>query len=104
LRQKLGGGRARRLIFGILPGVSEEWNHRRDSVSAGTPCRVHHDQQLHQVLVSGRTGWLNDENVVAPNVFLDFYVRLAVWERAYCRPTQWHTNVFANAFGQAAIG
>ena len=55
------------------------------------------------MLVSGRAGRLNDENVVAPDVFLDPYVRLTVGKRADCRPTQRHTNVFADALGEIAI-
>src|SRR6266508_714967 len=55
-------------------------------IRSALPRRVHHDQQLHQMLVSGRTGWLNDENVVSSNVFLNFYVRLAVGKRADCGP------------------
>jgi len=32
------------------------------------PRRVHHDEQLHQMLVSGRASRLNDEDVVTTNV------------------------------------
>jgi hypothetical protein len=41
---------------------------------------------------------------VPSNVFVDFYVSLAVRKRADCRPAQWHSHVFANAFGQIAVG
>lgn len=56
------------------------------------------------MLVRGRAGRLNDENVMAADVFLDFYVRLAVGKRADRCPAQWHTNVLANALGQIGVG
>src|SRR5207248_10912245 len=92
-----------RLIFPVLARVSEEWNHRSDPVRARAPGCIHHDEQLHQMLVSRRTGRLNDENVVASDVFLDPYIGLAVGKRADRRPTQRHTHVFANALSQVAI-
>src|SRR6266849_8427820 len=56
------------------------------------------------MLVSGWAGRLNDENIVAPDVFLDPHVSLAIGKRADCCLTKWHTDVFANALGQLAIG
>ena len=40
------------------------------------------------MLVSRRTGRLNNENIVSPNVFLDPNVRLAIGERADRRLTE----------------
>ena len=87
IRDQFGCNGDPRLIFPVLARVPEEWNHRCDTIRAGPPCRIHHDQQLHQMLVSRRTGRLNDENVVASDVFLDPYVGLAVGKRADRRTT-----------------
>src|SRR5256886_3863003 len=92
------------LPISVLARISKKWNDRCDPIRTGPPRRVHHDEQLHQVLVSGRAGRLNDENIVAPNVFLDLDVSLAIWERADCCLTEWHSDVFANALGQLAVG
>jgi hypothetical protein len=47
---------------------------------------------------------LNDEYVMPANVFLDPHVGLAVWERTDRRLTQRDADIFANPFGQIAIG
>ena len=36
-----------RLVFAVLARVSKKWNDGGDSIRAGAPCGVHHDQQLH---------------------------------------------------------
>jgi hypothetical protein len=40
---------------------------------------------------------------VAPNIFLNPDVGLAVRKRADCRLTKWHADIFANALGQLAV-
>ena len=78
IRHQFRCNRDPRLIFPVLARVSEEWNHGSDPVCACAPSCIHHDEQLHQMLVSRRTGRLNDKNVVASDVLLDPYVGLAV--------------------------
>src|SRR6266511_5865043 len=73
IRHQFGCNRDARLVLSVLARVSEKWNHRSDPIRAGASCCVHHDEQLHQMLVSWRAGWLNDENVVTAYVFLDSY-------------------------------
>ena len=92
-----------RLIFAVLAGIAEKWNDRRDPIRAGTPCRVNHNEQLHQVLVGWRTSRLDNENIVAPNIFLNPDVGLAVRKRADCRLTKWYADIFANALGQLPV-
>ena len=82
IRHQFRGDRHARLIFAILPRVTKKRNHRRDPLRARPPRRVHHDEQLHQVLVGRRAGRLNDENIAAANVLLDLDVSLAVGKRA----------------------
>jgi hypothetical protein len=91
------------LIFAILSRISEKWNHRCDTISARAPSRVHHDEQLHQVLIRWRTGRLNDENIAAANVFLDLHVGLAIGERAYGCGSERDTNYVTDPLRQLAI-
>ena len=79
---QLGGDRHPRLVFAILPGVAKERDHRRDALGARPPGRVHHDEQLHQVLVGRRAGRLDDENIATADVLVDLDEGLAVRERA----------------------
>src|SRR5438876_10292066 len=92
------------LVLTVLTRVSKKRNNRRDPIRTGAPRGVHHDEQLHQVFVSRRAGRLNDENIMAANVFLDLDVRLAIGKRTDCCLTEWYPDVFANALGQLAVG
>ena len=98
IRDQLRRDRHARLIFAVLPRVTEKWNHRRDAIGARAPRRIHHDEQLHQVLVRRRAGRLNDENVATADVLLDLDVSLAIGKRAdrRLRPT-------ARRFGRRSV-
>ena len=93
-----------RLIFAVLTRISKKSNDGGDPVRACASRRVHHDEQLHQMLISRRTGRLNNENIVSPNVFLDPDVSLAIWKRADRRLTERNADVLANPLGQLAVG
>lgn len=56
------------------------------------------------MLVGGGASRLNDKNIVAPDVFLDPYVRLTIRERANGGLTQRRAHVFADALRKVAIG
>ena len=104
IRDEFGRNRDPGLVFPVLARVSKKWNNCCDPVRAGAPRRVYHDEQLHQMLISRRTGRLNNENIVAANVFLDPDVSLTIRKRADRGLTERHPNVFANPLGQIAVG
>ena len=56
------------------------------------------------MFVGWRTRRLNNENVVASDVFLYPDVSFPIGEGADCRLAKWHADVFADAFGQLAVG
>ena len=56
------------------------------------------------MFIGRRTRGLNDENVVASDVFLYPDVGLPIGEGADRRLTKWHADVFADAFSQLAVG
>ena len=93
-----------RLIFAVLPRVSEKRNDRRDPVRARPAGRIHHDQQLHQMLVRRRACRLNDENIPAANVLLDLDVSFAVRKRADRRLTKRRADALTNPLRQLPIG
>jgi hypothetical protein len=62
--------------------VTKKRNHRGDAVGTRAPRRIHHDKQLHQVLVRRGAGRLDDEDIATANVLLDLDVGLAVGKRA----------------------
>src|SRR5947209_16065507 len=101
---KFGRDRHPWFVFAVLASIAKEWNDRRDPVRAGSPGGVDHDQEFHQMLVGGRASRLNQENIPASNVLVDFDVGFAVRERANRRLPQRDSHVFADLFGQLAIG
>ena len=82
IRDQLRCDRHARFVLSVLARISEKRNDRGDAIGAGPSRRIHHDEQLHQVIVGWRTRRLNNENIAATNVLLDFDVGLAVRERA----------------------
>ena len=78
---QLGRNGHPRLVFAILPGIAIKRQHRGDARCAGPPQRINHDEHLHQMMVRWRAGGLNQEDVFAADVLLDFDERFAVGER-----------------------
>ena len=103
IRHQLRGDRHARLIFAVLPRVSEKWDDGRDAIGAGATGRIHHDEQLHQMLVGRRASRLNDENIPAANVLLDLDVSFAVGERADGRGSKRHTDAVTDSLRELAI-
>ena len=64
-------GRARR-VLAILPCVAEIRNHRRYAARRGALERVDDDQKLHEAVIRGTGGWLNNEDILAAHVVVDF--------------------------------
>src|SRR5262249_17514494 len=93
-----------RFVLSILTCVPKKGNHGSDAVGAGPSRRIDHNKQLHQMIIRGRTGGLNDENIATANVLLDFNVGFAVGECADRGLAQRNTDVVADALGQFPIG
>ena len=74
-------GHARGAHAAVLTGVAEIGNDGGDAACRCATQGVDEDQQLHQVVVGGRTGGLDDEGILATDVFQDL-VDFAVGETA----------------------
>jgi len=92
------------LVFFIGPAVAIVGHHRCYPARRSPLAGIDHDQQFHQVVVYRITGGLNDENVPLPNVFLDSDEGVVVGELEDFSAAQRHFQVFADRFGQLAIG
>jgi hypothetical protein len=64
----------------VLAAVAEIRHDRRDPRGRSALARIGHDQELHQVLVHGRTSRLHDEDIAAADVLHDLDADLAVAE------------------------
>src|ERR1041384_4667469 len=101
--QLCGDGHSR-LILTVLPGVAKKWNHGRDSVRAGTTCSINHDEQFHEMLISGRASWLDDEYITATDVFIDLDVSFTIRKRADRGLSKWDPNSVADPLSKVAVG
>ena len=104
VRDQLRRDRNARLIFAVLPGVTKKRNHRRDAIGAGAPRRIHHDEQLHQVLIGRRAGRLDNENIAAANVLVDLDVSFAVGKRADRGLAKRSADKIADPLRELAVG
>lgn len=98
-----GDGDAR-LVFPVLPGVAEKGYHRGDPLRAGAACGVHHDEEFHDVVVGGRTGGLDDENVGTTDVFIDFDEGFSIGEGRHMDIRERLPEAFGDVFGKGAVG
>ena len=101
---QLGRDGHARLIFPVLPGIAEERNDRRNPVGTGPAAGIHHDEQLHEVLIGRGRSRLDQEDIATPDVFLDLHVGLAVGKRTDGRLPQRSTDVMADFLRQIAVG
>src|SRR5690606_37094011 len=77
----LGADRyARGTHAAVLAGIAIVGDHGRHPVGGGTVQGVRHQQQFHQVVVGRMAGRLNDEDVLAAYVLVQFDVDFAVAE------------------------
>ncbi len=89
--------------FTILPGVAEIGDHRGFAPRRTAPQRVQHDQQFHQVVVGGEARALDDEHILATDIFLDFDEHLHVGEAADRGAGQWQLQASGDGFGQRPV-
>ena len=80
--EKFGRNRYAGLILAVLSGVSKKGQDRGDPEGAGTAGCIHHDQELHQVLIRRWAGGLDDEEVVSADILVELHERLAIGKRS----------------------
>ena len=101
---QLGRDGLARLHLLVLAGVAEVGDDRVDAPGRGPPQRVHQHQQLHQVVVDGRTGRLDDEAVGAAHRLLERDARLAIGELRHRAPRERAFQVAGDRLGQRRRG
>ncbi len=100
---ELGRNRRARPGFAVLPGIAEIGHNRGDPARRGAFQRVDADQQFHEVVVRRIGGRLDDEDVLAANVLVNFDEHFLVGEAAHARFGQRHVEIVADRPGQREV-
>ncbi len=103
VRHQLRADRHARLILAILSRVAVVRHHARDTRRRCAPGGVDQEQQLHHVL-RGRIRRLEDEHVVAANVFVDAHGDFAVGEASEVHAAEIHAEVARDLLGEWPVG
>src|SRR3546814_1460060 len=96
---ELGGDRRTGAGLAVLPGIAEIGQNRGDALGGRPPERIDHDQQFHQVVVGRKRGRLDDEDVLAADVFLDFYENFLVRKASYAGFSDWNIEMVTDGVG-----
>ncbi len=101
---ELGGDRHPRLILPILTGVAVVGQHGGNARGGGALEGIEHHQELHQVLIDGRAGRLNHEDIGPAHVLEDLTVGLAIRETPRFDRSDRYAEVLADLPGQRRVG
>ena len=101
---QLGGDRIAGLGLTVLTGIAEIGDHGGDTAGAGTLAGVDHDGQLHQAVVDGLAGGLNEEHVAAADGLVQGDGRLTVGEALDLCLAQLDADELADLLCQRGIG
>ena len=102
--QQFGGDRHPRLQLAVLAGVAVVRQDGGDAPRRGPAQGVHHDQQLHDVLVGRIAGGLDQKDIRPPHALLDADVDLAVAEAADFDVARSDAQVIGDLHGQPRVG
>ena len=101
--RELGGDRFTTGSLAIRSGVAVVRHHRGDLPCGGPSAGIHHDQQLHQVIVHRCAGGLDQEHVAATDRLLDLHVELTVGKTLADAGTIRHPEISGNLLGQSRV-
>mmetsp|Transcript_649 Transcript_649/g.1352 ORF Transcript_649/g.1352 Transcript_649/m.1352 type:complete len:327 (+) Transcript_649:701-1681(+) len=91
-----GRNRNTSLHLSVLSCISIVRNDNGDSSGTGSSQCRNHEQQLHDVVVDGRAGWLDDVAVLSSNILVNNHVGLAISETTDCCLSEVDVEVTAN--------
>ena len=92
------------LGLAVLPGIAEIGHDGGDAARGGALAGVDHDEQLHQMVVDGLAGGLDEEDVAAADGLVDGHGDFAVGKGCDGAVAEGQPQLAADAFGQALVG
>ena len=100
---ELGGNGGPRAGLPVLSGIAEIGDDGGDPLGRGAAKRVDADQQFHQIVVGRIGGRLDDEDVLAADVFVNLDEDLLVGEAADARFGDGHFEIFGDRLDQRQV-
>ena len=91
-------------VFAVLPGVAVVGHHNGDARGGRPLERVHHDQELYQMLVNREACGLDQKNIRTAHIFQKLEENLTVGEPLELGFTQRYSNKFADLFRKGLVG
>ena len=101
---QLGGDGIAALGLAVLAGIAEIGDHGGDAPGGGPAAGVDHDQQLHEAVIDGLAGGVDEKHVAAADGFVQGDGHLAVGEGLYLRLAQLGADDLADLLCQSGIG
>src|SRR3546814_10420979 len=99
----LGRNRRARAGFPVLARIAEVRNDRGEALRRGAAQRVVDDEQLHQIVVRGEVRRLDDEDILAPDILVDFDEDFLVGEAAHASVGQRQFEIVRDRTGQRQV-
>ena len=100
---QLGGDRRAAAGLPILTGIAEIGHHRCDPPGRGAFQRIDADQQLHQIVVGGVAGRLDDEDILAADILVDGHPDLVVGEPLHLGLGQGDVEMVGDGLGESLV-
>ena len=101
---QLGGNGVTGLGLAILTGIAEVGDDGGDAAGGRAAAGVDHDQQLHEIVIDGFAGGLDEEHVGTADGFLQGDGSLSVGEVGHNGLTHGYAQLFADGLRKLGIG
>ena len=101
---QLGGDGIAALGLAVLTGVAEVGDDGGDAAGGSTAAGIDHDQQLHQVVIDGLAGGLNQENVGAADGLLQGNGSFAVGKSLHNTLAHGQAQLLADGLSKLLVG
>ena len=99
-----GDGHSNRARATILTCVAVIRHHSSDTACRSSTQRINHNHQFHQIVIGGRAGALQDEDIATADLFVNFHHDFTVREMTDNSFTKGNIEMFCDCMGKFGIG
>ena len=91
------------LHFAVLSGISIIGNDNGDASSTSSSESGYHEKQFHQIVIDGRTRWLNDIDIFSSNIFFNHHIDFPIGKSSHRRLPQGNSQMTSHFQGQRHV-